>query len=270
MHPADRHPHVANLRALDVFAAALRLYRREPARVAGAALALLLPPVALGIGSGRALDALRDGPLEGQVVLVLAVGVVAGVLTNLGTIVYAGVLDELVGSVIRDDRRPSIGEAMRALPIWPLIGADLAVTALVGLTSALAVVPGFLLMAMLGIVGPIVNIERLGPLAAVRRSLRLTARQLWLVVVVVAVPLGIEIAAHHWLLHVRHEADVLTEIMLAIPMIVTVGAFVGLVEVELAYALLARDDGSSVARMVEATAPGEPAPGRGAPDAPIG
>ena len=221
MHPADRHPHVANLRALDVFTAALRLYRREPARVAGAALALLLPPVALGIGSGR-------------------------------------VLDELVGSVIRDDRRPSIGEAMRALPIWALIGADLAVTALVGLTSALAVVPGFLLMAMLGIVGPLVNIERLGPIAAVRRSLRLTARHLWLVVVVVAIPLGIEIAAHHWLLHVRHEADVLTEVTLAIPLILTVGAFVGLAEVELAYALLARDDGSSVARMVESTAPDEP------------
>ena len=49
-----------------------------------------------------------------------------------------------------------------------------------------------------------------------RRSLRLTARHLWLVVVVVAIPLGIEIAAHHWLLHVRHEADVLTEVTLAI------------------------------------------------------
>jgi len=260
MHPADRHPHVANLRALDVFTAALRLYRREPARVAGAALALLLPPVALGIGSGRVLDDLREGPLDGRVALAVAAALIAGVLTNLGTIAYAGVLDELVGSVIRDDRRPSIGEAMRALPIWALIGADLAVTALVGLTSALAVVPGFLLMAMLGIVGPLVNIERLGPIAAVRRSLRLTARHLWLVVVVVAIPLGIEIAAHHWLLHVRHEADVLTEVTLAIPLILTVGAFVGLAEVELAYALLARDDGSSVARMVEATAPDDTRP----------
>lgn len=267
MHPADRHPHVANLHALDVFVAALRLYRREPARVAGAALALLLPPVALGIGSGRALDALRDGPLQGRIVLVLAVGLVAGVLTNLGTIFYAGVLDELVGSVIRDDRRPSIGEAMRALPIWALIGADLAVTALVGLTSALAVVPGFLLMAMLGIVGPLVNIEHIRPITAVRRSLRLTARHLWLVVVVVAIPLGIEIAAHHWLLHVRHEADVLTEIVLSVPLIVTVGAFVGLAEVELAYALLARDEGSSVARMVAATAPAGSEPREAPPTA---
>lgn len=258
MHPADRHPHIANLRPLEVFSAALRLYRREPARVAGAALALLLPPVALGIGNGRVLDGLRDGPLDGRVVLALTVALMAGVLTNLGTIAYAGVLDEFVGSVIRDDRRPSIGEAMRALPLWALIGADLTVTALVGLTSALAVVPGFLLMAMLGIVGPVVNIERLGPIAAIRRSLRLTAPHLPLVVVVIAIPLGIEVAAHHWLLHVRHEADVLTEIALSVPLIVTVGAFVGLSEVELAYALLARDEGSSVAHMVEATAPDDP------------
>jgi hypothetical protein len=257
MHPADRHPHVANLHALDVFAAAVRLYRREPARVAGAALVLLLPPVALGIGSGRVLDALRDGPLDGRIALALAVALVAGVLTNLGTIVYAGVLDELVGSVIRDDRRPSIGETVRAVPFGRLIGADLAVSALVGLTSALAVAPGFLLMAMLGIVGPIVNIEGLRPVAAIRRSLRLTAHHLGLVLLVVAIPLAIEIAAHHWLLSVRHEADVLTEIAVSIPLILTIAAFVGLSDVELAYALLARDDGSSVARIVAETAPAE-------------
>ena len=35
----------------------------------------------------------------------------------------------------------------------------------------------------------------------------------------------------------------LTEIAVSVPMILTVGAFVGLVEVELAYALLARDEG---------------------------
>ena len=40
-------------------------------------------------------------------------------------------------------------------------------------------------------------------------------------------------------------------------MILTVGAFVGLTEVELAYALLARDDGSSVAAVVAETAPPE-------------
>ena len=268
MHPADRHPHVANLHALDVFVAALRLYRREPARVAGAALALLLPPVALGIGSGRAVDALRDGPLQGRIVLVLAVGLVAGVLTNLGTIFYAGVLDELVGSVIRDDRRPSIGEAMRALPIWALIGADLAVTALVGLTSALAVVPGFLLMAMLGIVGPLVNIEHIAAdrgdpsfAAAHRRAIcgwswwwsrsRSASRSLRTT--------GCCTCGTRPTCSPRSRCRCRSSL--------TVGAFVGLAEVELAYALLARDEGSSVARMVAATAPAGSEPREAPPTA---
>jgi hypothetical protein len=262
MHPADRHPHVANLHVLDVYAAALRLYRQEPARVAGAALVLLAPPVALGIGSGRLLEAWRDGPLEGRVVLILVVALLAAVLTNLGTIVYAGVLDELVGSVIRGGRRPSLNEAARSLPIWRLIGADLAVSVLIGLASALGVLPGFVLMAMLGIVGPLVNIERVRATRAVGRSLRLTGRHLWLTLIAIGVPLAAEVAAHHWLLHVRHEADVLTEIAVSIPLILTVGAFVGLTEVELAYALLARDEGSSVAAMVARTAPVDAPAGR--------
>lgn len=255
MHPADRHPHVANLRVLDVFAAALRLYRREPARVAGAALLLLVPAVALGIGSGRLLDSWREGPLDDRVIVILMVAVIAAVLTNIGSIVYAGVLDELVGSVIRDGRRPSISEAARSLPIWRLIGADLAVSVLVGAASALGAVPGFVLVAMLGIVGPVVNIERNRAIAAVRRSLKLTARHLWLTLIAIGIPLAIEVAAHHWLLHVRHEADVVVELAVSLPLILTLGAFVGLTEVELAYALLARDDRSTVAALVADTAP---------------
>ena len=44
-------------------------------------------------------------------VALIVVAVFAAVLTNIGTIVYAGVLDEFVGAVVRGDRRPSIGEA---------------------------------------------------------------------------------------------------------------------------------------------------------------
>ena len=73
----------------------------------------------------------------------------------------------------------------------------------------------------------------------------------------VGLPLLVEIGVHHWLLHLRAETDVLIEIAISVPMILTVGAFVGLVEVELAYALLARDDGSSVAEVVASTAPPE-------------
>jgi hypothetical protein len=257
MQAADRHPDIANLHTGAVMGAALRLYRREPARVAGAALVLLLPPIVLGAGTGRLLDAYRDGPLDARPVLIVVAALLAGVLASIGTIVYSGVLEELVGSVVRGGRRPSTGEAIRTLPIARLIGADLAVTALVGLGSALGVVPGFLLIAMLGIVGPVVNIERRRPIAAIRRSLALTWPHLWLTVLTIGLPLALEIATHQWLLSVRHEADIVVELLVSLPMILTVGAFVGLTEVELAYALLARDDGSSVAAVVAETAPPE-------------
>jgi len=257
MHPADRHPLIANLQVLDVYRSALRLYRLETARVAGAALVLMVPPVVLGIGSGRLLDELRDGPLDDRVVLLLVIAVVAGVLSSIGTIVYAGVLDELVGSVVRDDRRPSISEVVHALPIWRLFGADVLVTVLIAPAFALGAVPGFVLLTMFAIVGPVINIEDARPLPAIVRSFRLTSRHLWLTMLAVGLPLLVEIGVHHWLLHLREESDVLVEIAISVPMILTVGAFVGLVEVELAYALLARDDGSSVAEVVASTAPPE-------------
>ena len=182
---------------LDVYRSALRLYRLEPARVAGAALVLMVPPVVLGIGSGRLLDELRDGPLDDRAVLLLVIAVVAGVLTSIGTIVYAGVLDELVGSVVRDDRRPSISEVVHALPIGRLIGADVLVTVLIAPASALGAVPGFVLLTLLAIVGPVVNIEDARPFPAIVRSFRLTARHLWLTMLAVGLPLLVEVGIHH-------------------------------------------------------------------------
>ena len=85
-------------------------------------------------------------------------------LASLGTTAYAGVLDELVGSVIRGEPRPTIGRAIKGLPMWHLIGADVIASLLIGLAAALGILPGFVLAATLGIVGPVVNIERLRPL----------------------------------------------------------------------------------------------------------
>ena len=57
----------------------------------------------------------------------------------------------------------------------------------------------------------------LGRVPAVGRSLRLTSRHLLLTLLWIGVPLAIEIGVHHWLLHVRHEADVLVELVVSVP-----------------------------------------------------
>lgn len=254
MDAADRHEHIANLHVRDVFAHAVRLYLHEPGRVAGAALALMVPPVVVGIGAGHLIEAWDPDVLDGGVIAVGLIVVLAGVLASAGTIVYAGVLDELVGSVVRGRPRPSVTDAVRSLPIGRLIGADVLAVALVGAGLALGVLPGLVLATMVAIVGPVVTIERASPLRAVARSARLTARHLGLTMMTVGPLLVVEGVVHHWVLDVRDQVGALAEAAVAVPSILTIGAFVGLVEVELAYALLARDAGSSTAAMVAATA----------------
>jgi hypothetical protein len=254
MDAADRHERVANLHAVDVFAHAVDMYRREPARVAGAALVLMVPPVIVGIGAGHLIETWDPKLLDGGVVAVFVIAVIAGVLASIGSIAYAGVLDQLVGSAIHGGPRPSVTRAVRSLPIGLLIGADVVAAALVAVGLALGVLPGVVLAPMLAIVGPVVTIERARPFRAVARSIRLTARHLGLTLMTVGVLLLVEGAVHHWLLHVREQVGPLVEAAVAVPSILTVGAFVGLVEVELAYALLARDAGSTTAQLVAATA----------------
>jgi hypothetical protein len=88
----------------------------------------------------------------------------------------------------------------------------------------------------------------------VARSVRLTARHLGLTMLTVGPLLVVETVVHHWVLDVREQVGPLAEAAISVPSIVTIGALIGLVEVELAYALLARDPGSSTAAMVAATA----------------
>ncbi len=114
-------------------------------------------------------------------------------------------------------------------------------------------IPGVVVAALLGIAGPAVNIERQGPLAAVARSVRLTWPHVWLALGVVAPALALEGAAHAFLVRSWETLGFVGELVVEVPLILTVGAFVALTEVVLAYALMARDPGSRVAAMVDAS-----------------
>jgi hypothetical protein len=252
---AKRHPRIAELHAKSIFGNALRLYRREPIRIAGTALVLLGPAVLVGIGSGVIVDRFTNDTASEHLLLIAVIAALAGVIGTFGTSAYAGLLDELVGSVIRGEPMPSMSAVVRDLPIWQLVVADIVVSILAGAASFMGALPGLVLYSLMSIVGPLVNIERHRPLTAIGRSVRLTAPHLWLTLIVIGIPLGFEIGAHHWLLHVRHLRGVGPEVLISIPLILTVGVLVGLSEVVLAYALLARDPGSSVATMIKRTLP---------------
>jgi hypothetical protein len=252
---AERHPRIAKLAAGSILVGALRLYRLEPARVAGASLAILLPPVLLG----EAAHALDVSATQNPLLYASLLPAASGLLTLIGLVLLAGVMDELVGAAVRGSAQPSLVEAARALPLGRLVATDVVVAVLVAAAAALGVVPGVVLAALLGIAGPAVNIERKGPLGAVARSVRLVWPHIWLALGVVAPAVVIEAAAHAFLLRTWDTLGFLGELVVEVPLILTVGAFVALTEVVLAYALMARDPGSRVAAMVEASLRSGPA-----------
>jgi hypothetical protein len=247
---ASLHPRIANPRVRSVFAHAWQLYTREPVRVSIAALIMLGPALVLGVGTDAFVDQLTEDALDGRIVILVIVSLIAAVLGTLGRVAYAGVLDELVGAIIRGGEPPSIPTALRSLPVFGLIVGDLLVAILVGLAASLGILPGFILLSMLSVVGPVINIEHRRAFRAIGRAVTLTAPHLFLTMMTVGLPLALEVAAHDYLVHVGSDVGFAIELLIGVPFILTVGVMVGLCEVVLAYALLARDPDSSVAEMV--------------------
>jgi hypothetical protein len=193
------------------------------------------------------------GSSRGLLLLASVLPAISGFLALLGLVLLGGVMDELVGAEIRGTRQPTLGEALGALPLGGLVAADVLVTVLIAAAAGLGAIPGMILASLLGIVGPVVNIERSRPLHAVRRSIRLTARHAWLVLGCLIPMFVLEGFAHAALVSAWDELGLGGEILVEVPLILIVGAFVTLTEVVLAYALMARDAGSTVERMVRDT-----------------
>lgn len=200
---------------------------------------------------GEAAHALNVTAAREPVVHVSLLPATSALLTLLGLVLLAGVMDELVGAAVRGTPQPSLAEAVRSLPLGRLVAADIAVAVLVSAGAALGVVPGVVLAALVGITGPAVNIERHGPARSVARSIRLTWPHAWLAIGVVAPALVVEGVAHAFLLRTWDALGFLGELLVEIPLIISLGAFVALTEVVLAYALMARNPGSPVAAMVD-------------------
>lgn len=247
---ADRHPHVARLRIGSILGGAVRLYRLQPGRVAVASLVVLLPLVLVSQGIHALEEALRPHDSGAAVYLVALLPSMAEILALLGLVVLGGVMDELVGSSIRGTPTPSLAEAIRSLPYGSLIAADLLVTAIVGVGALFGAIPGLLAASFVLIVGPVVNIERHGPASAIRRAFHLTWPHAWLAIGITFPSILLEAVAHGVLLRVWGDLGLVGVLGVEIVLILTVGAFVVLAEVVLAYALMARDPGSPVELMV--------------------
>ena len=160
-----------------------------------------------------------------------------------GVVVYAGILDKVVGAHLHGHPDLSLREIWRVLPLGRLAAADvlLALATLAG--TALFVIPGVVIFTMWSLVGPVITIEDRAVASAFTRSWQLVRHHFWLTLFLVTVPLQLEQAV----LHAIHYTELFDHPLVPAFLIngllgMLISSVVGLVEVVLAYELIARTD----------------------------
>ncbi|MGZ4381456.1 MAG: hypothetical protein ACXVZ3_08550 [Gaiellaceae bacterium] len=205
-------------------------YRAHPKTVVGLAVVVF--------GVAAALDTLVAGVLHDKYTLLVALLTGPLSVSMAGIVLYAGMLDRVVGHHLHGHERPTIRDALRTLPWGRLLAADALLVAGTTIGAALFVVPGLIFFTLFCLVGPLVNIEGIGVVAAFRRSASLVRGALWPTVFLVTVPTYVEITLLHGVEFAEADHSYLLAFGVSAVIGATVGAFVGLFEVTLAYELL--------------------------------
>jgi hypothetical protein len=232
--PISDPPPLPRLRAWTIVRNAMSIFRREFATVIVLAVVVL--------GGAAVVDTFVDLQAERtqKNAWVYAVIIAATGISTIGSTFYAGMLDALVGSAAHGHPRQRLGVVLRNVPYVSLIAADLLLTIAELAGTVAFIVPGLVITTYLGISGPVINIEGLGPIAGLRRSAQLVRRHFWLVFLLSTIPVAIEhelVALVQSLVGQHSYALIFFERGVFGALIISV---VGIVEVELAYALIQR------------------------------
>jgi hypothetical protein len=181
--PVPVLPPLRPLRPLQLVDGGFAMLRARPWQVMTIAAVFVIPTELLGAflqrgSSASVIDALNDSsgdqnsglalPLTVQLISSLALPFVAVAMARL-------VVADRLGTVT------TTGEALRS--VWPRSWALLAAWFLIHVVYALGsfclLVPSVLMMGLTIVVAPVIALERLGPLAAIRRSQTLCRRRYW-------------------------------------------------------------------------------------------
>jgi hypothetical protein len=232
------HEPTTTLRARDVLRTASRTYRERFARVAGTAFVVF--------GTIASIDAIATilivDHLSSSAADALA-STAAAMFAMGGVVIYAGVLDKVVGAHVHGEPELRLSEIVRTLPLGRLVVADLVLAAATFVGVALFVIPGVIVFTLSSLVGPVITIEDRDVASAFRRCWQLVRPHFWLTFVLVTLPLQVE----QLVLHAIHYTDlfehpVLPALLLNGLLGTVIGSLVGLVEVVLAYELIARSE----------------------------
>ena len=229
-----------------VLRGAVSTYRAYPRVVLGLAAVVFGLSAALDVLASRALDDLSGDRLS-DVGLTLVVGLLSGPLSfsTAGLVLYAAMLDRIVGHHLHGHEPVRVREALRTLPWARLLVADLILVAATTIGTALLVVPGLIVFTLFCLVGPLINIEGVGVTAAFRRSAALVRRAPWPTALLATIPTYFEITLLHGFHFATAEQPYLAAFAVSALIGATVGAIVGLFEVTLAYELLGAERAES-------------------------
>jgi hypothetical protein len=224
-------------RVRDIVRTALRTYRERFWRVAGTAFVVFgTVAVADAVATVLVIDRHVSRP-TGAVLTSLA----AAVFAMAGVVVYAGILDKVVGAHLHGHPDLSLSEIWTVLPLRRLLAADVVLALATAVGMALFVIPGIVIFTLWSLVGPVITIEDRPVRSAFGRSWSLVRPCFWLTLLLVTLPLEFEQAA----LHAIHYTEIFEHPLVPAFLLngllgMVIGSVVGLIEVVLAYELIAR------------------------------
>lgn len=154
-----------------ILVAALRIYRRYPLRVALLALLLFLPVELIERAATEHFE--EPSSSLGQALVSVLPQLAAGGLSLLVELMYAGLLDFTAEAALSGRPAPTIWSTLRNLPYLRLIAVSLLVGVLAVVGFIALVVPGFVVLTLCCIVGPVTIRERRSPIGTIARSAHL-------------------------------------------------------------------------------------------------
>jgi len=119
-----------------------------------------------------------------EVLEAIAVALAAGLISLLGTVLYAGVISGAVNAH-REGTDRSFSGIARSLPFGRLIAADFTLIIVVAVGFVLLVVPGFAFLVWFALVAPAIEIEHRTVRSGLRRSRELVRGNFWRVALLV-------------------------------------------------------------------------------------
>jgi len=230
-------PRQATIRS--VLRAATGTYRRRFGRIVVAAIVVFAPiDLVVTLATDAARRVADNADVLSTVVWVTDTAVsVAGTILSL--ILFAGVIDRIVAVDQHGHEEARLRDVLRGLPTARLVLAGILAAALTLAGLLLFLVPGFVLMVLFSVVGPLVVIEDLGAWASLLRSARLVWPHFFLALTVVLIPAMLEQELSSWLERFSWYEHPLVHLPMDVASTILVGGLIGVIEVTLAHALIA-------------------------------